>query len=47
MHLKILLIGSRGRMGQAIQEIAKNNNSTIIAACDAGMIRVSILAYAM
>ena len=36
MHLKILLIGSRGRMGQAIQEIAKNNNSTIIAACDVG-----------
>ena len=36
MALKILLIGSHGRMGQAIQEIAKNNNATIIAACDAG-----------
>ena len=36
MSLKILLIGSRGRMGQAIQEIADKNDSTIIAACDAG-----------
>lgn len=34
--LKILLIGSQGRMGKAIQEIAESNGATIVAACDAG-----------
>lgn len=34
--IKILLIGSKGRMGQAISECAKNNNAIITGACDVG-----------
>lgn len=36
MSLKILLNGSRGRMGLAISAIAEANNAVIHAACDAG-----------
>lgn len=36
MSLKILLNGSKGRMGQAIAECAAANNATITAACDTG-----------
>jgi 4-hydroxy-tetrahydrodipicolinate reductase len=36
MALKILLNGSRGRMGIAIANIAEANNAVIAAACDAG-----------
>lgn len=36
MPLKILLNGSRGRMGLAISECAAANDSVIHAACDAG-----------
>lgn len=36
MPLKILLNGSRGRMGVAILNIAEANNAVITAACDAG-----------
>ena len=36
MALKILLNGSRGRMGQAIAAIAADNGGQITAACDAG-----------
>ena len=34
--LKILLIGAKGRMGQAISECAKNNKAIITGACDIG-----------
>lgn len=36
MPLKILLNGSRGRMGVAIANVAEANNAVIEAACDAG-----------
>lgn len=36
MALKILLNGSKGRMGQAISSIAQANDAEIVAACDAG-----------
>lgn len=36
MPLKLLLNGSRGRMGLAIAEIAESNNAVIQGACDAG-----------
>ena len=36
MPIKILLNGSRGRMGQAIEAIAKNNDAEITSACDVG-----------
>lgn len=36
MPLKLLLNGSRGRMGVAIAAIAEDNDATIISACDAG-----------
>lgn len=36
MPLKLLLNGSRGRMGLAISEIAEANDAEIISACDAG-----------
>ncbi|MGZ0654549.1 4-hydroxy-tetrahydrodipicolinate reductase [Coraliomargarita sp. W4R53] len=36
MSLKLLLNGSRGRMGLAIAAIAKDNDAVIVSACDAG-----------
>lgn len=36
MPLKILLNGSKGRMGLAISDCAEANDATIAAACDAG-----------
>ncbi len=36
MSLKLLLNGSRGRMGIAISAIANDNDAEIISACDAG-----------
>jgi len=36
MALKILLNGSRGRMGISIAQIAEENNAVITATCDAG-----------
>lgn len=36
MALKLLLNGSRGRMGVAISAVAEANNAVIVSACDAG-----------
>lgn len=36
MPLKLLLNGSRGRMGEAISAIAEDNDAEIVSACDAG-----------
>lgn len=36
MPLKLLLNGSRGRMGQAVSAIAQENDAEIFAACDRG-----------
>lgn len=36
MPLKLLLNGSRGRMGVAIAAIAEGNDATIVSSCDAG-----------
>lgn len=36
MPLKLLLNGSRGRMGVAIAAIAEDNDAEIVSACDAG-----------
>lgn len=36
MPLKLLLNGSRGRMGLAISAIAEDNDAEIVSACDAG-----------
>ena len=36
MALRILLNGSRGRMGVAISNVAEANNAVIASACDAG-----------
>lgn len=44
MALKILLNGSKGRMGVAIAACAEANNATIAAACDAGDDASSVVA---